>query len=97
MRRPLALALAAVGTRANVSLWVLSASKPKYTFDFSEEEEDEAEEEENGEEEAAASPVRSPKEDFPSSETKHPYRRPEDQDQDEDDGLSFLPRKQKPT
>lgn len=74
-----------------------SASKPKYTFDFSEEEEDEAEEEENGEDEVVTSPVRSPKEDFPSSVTKNPYDHHEDEDEDEDNRLSFLPRKHKPT
>lgn len=76
---------------------VFSASKPKYTFDFSEEEEDEAEEEENGEDDVAASPVRSPKEDFPSTETKNRYNDHEDEDEDEDNGISFSPPKQKPT
>lgn len=73
-----------------------SASKPKYTFDFSEEEEDEAEEEEeNGEDDVATPPVRSPKEDFPSSETKNRYD--DDEDEDEDNGISFSPLKPKPT
>uniref|UniRef100_H3DLE0 DNA topoisomerase 2 n=1 Tax=Tetraodon nigroviridis TaxID=99883 RepID=H3DLE0_TETNG len=43
------------------------------------------------------SPVRSPKEDFPSSVTKNPYDHHEDEDEDEDNRLSFLPRKHKPT
>lgn len=72
-----------------------SASKPKYTFDFSEEEEDEGEEEENGEDDVATSPVRSPKEDFPAAETKGRYH--DDEDEDEDNGISFSPLKQKPT
>lgn len=78
-----------------VLLCVPSASKPKYTFDFSEEEEDEGEEEENGEDDVATSPVRSPKEDFPASETKGHYH--DDEDEDEDNGISFSPLKQKPT
>lgn len=45
----------------------------------------------------ATSPVRSPKEDFPSSETKEQYNDHEDEDEDEDNGLSFSPLKQKPT
>lgn len=75
---------------------VLSASKPKYTFDFSEEE-DEGEEEENGEEDVTTSPVRSPKEDFPASQTKSRYNDHDDEDEDEDNGISFSSLKQKPT
>ncbi|XP_028251813.1 DNA topoisomerase 2-beta [Parambassis ranga] len=56
-----------------------SASKPKYTFDFSEEE---ADEEENGDDDGATSPVRSFKEDFSFSDTKDRYN---DHDDDEDD------------
>ncbi|KAM4549593.1 DNA topoisomerase 2-beta [Fundulus diaphanus] len=56
-----------------------SASKPKYTFDFSEEEE-EADEEENGDDDVASSPVRSVKDDFGFSDTKD-----RDSDQNEDD------------
>uniref|UniRef100_A0A674MWX5 DNA topoisomerase 2 n=1 Tax=Takifugu rubripes TaxID=31033 RepID=A0A674MWX5_TAKRU len=70
-----------------------SASKPKYTFDFSEEE-DEGEEEENGEEDVTTSPVRSPKEDFPASQTKSRYD--DDEDEDEDNGISISSLKQKP-
>lgn len=55
-----------------------SASKPKYTFDFSEEEE--ADEEENGDDDVASSPVRSVKDDFGFSDTKD-----QDSDQNEDD------------
>lgn len=57
----------------------LPASKPKYTFDFSEEEE-EADEEENGDDDVASSPVRSVKDDFGLSDTKD-----HDSDQNEDD------------
>uniref|UniRef100_A0A674NTL5 DNA topoisomerase 2 n=1 Tax=Takifugu rubripes TaxID=31033 RepID=A0A674NTL5_TAKRU len=72
-----------------------SASKPKYTFDFSEEE-DEGEEEENGEEDVTTSPVRSPKEDFPASQTKSRYDDRDDEDEDEDNGISISSLKQKP-
>lgn len=82
---------------SDASLRVLSASKPKYTFDFSEEEEDEGEEEENGEEDVTTSPVRSPKEDFPASQTKSRYNDHDDEDEDEDNGISFSSLKQKPT
>lgn len=41
------------------------------------------------------SPVRSPKEDFPASETKSRYN--DDEDEDEDNGISFSSLKQKPT
>ncbi|KAJ0003730.1 hypothetical protein NQD34_008828 [Periophthalmus magnuspinnatus] len=64
----------------------LSASKPKYTFDFSEEEGDEEEEEENGEDNMASSPARSYKDDFMSSEPKDSYN---DHNNDEDDEDSF--------
>lgn len=43
------------------------------------------------------SPLRSPKEDFPSSDSKNRYDDHEDEDEDEDNGFSFSPRKQKPT
>nr|XP_019946171.1 PREDICTED: DNA topoisomerase 2-beta isoform X1 [Paralichthys olivaceus] len=56
-----------------------SASKPKYTFDFSEEE---GEEEENGDDNVASSPVRSFKDTFPSSEAKERF---DDHNDDEDD------------
>lgn len=62
----------------------LSASKPKYTFDFSEEEEDdeeEADEEENGED-VASSPVRSLKNDFGFSDSKDRY---DDHNENEED------------
>lgn len=71
----------------------LSASKPKYTFDFSEEEEGD-EEENGGDDDAASSPVRSFKDDFPSSGTKEPYS---DHDDDDDNEVSYSPPKQKPT
>ncbi|KAK7898381.1 hypothetical protein WMY93_019234 [Mugilogobius chulae] len=61
----------------------LSASKPKYTFDFSEEEGDE-EEEENGEDNMATSPARSYKDDFASSEPKDSYNDHNDDFDDED-------------
>ncbi|CAN9504161.1 unnamed protein product [Ophioblennius macclurei] len=69
-----------------------SASKPKYTFDFSEEEE-EAEEEENGGEDATSSPVRSYKDDFSYSNTKERYSDKSDEDEDH----SFSSAKQKLT
>ncbi|CAK6970091.1 DNA topoisomerase 2-beta [Scomber scombrus] len=69
-----------------------SASKPKYTFDFSEEEE--ADEEENGDDDAVTSPVRLFKDDFSTSDTK----RYSDHDDDEDDNeISYSPPKQKTT
>ncbi|XP_007558502.1 DNA topoisomerase 2-beta isoform X3 [Poecilia formosa] len=55
-----------------------TASKPKYTFDFSEEEE--ADEEENGDDDVASSPVRSVRDDFGFSDNKD-----RDSDQNEDD------------
>ncbi|XP_070702301.1 DNA topoisomerase 2-beta isoform X1 [Pempheris klunzingeri] len=72
-----------------------SASKPKYTFDFSEEEE--ADEEENGDDDMASSPVRSFKDDFPSSETKERYSDHNDDDEDEDNEDSYSPSKLKTT
>lgn len=69
-----------------------SASKPKYTFDFSEEEGGDGEE--NGDEDAASSPVRSYKDDFTSSVPKDSYN---DHNNDyEDDEDSYTP-KQKTT
>ncbi|XP_020494298.2 DNA topoisomerase 2-beta [Labrus bergylta] len=67
-----------------------SASKPKYTFDFSEEE---ADEEENGEDYVPSSPVRSFKDDFTSSATKESFNN----DDDDDDEDCFSPSKQKTT
>ncbi|XP_014909707.1 DNA topoisomerase 2-beta isoform X3 [Poecilia latipinna] len=55
-----------------------TASKPKYTFDFSEDEE--ADEEENGDDDVASSPVRSVRDDFGFSDNKD-----RDSDQNEDD------------
>lgn len=72
----------------------LSASKPKYTFDFSEEE---ADEEENGDDDVASSPVRTFKDDFTSSETKGRYNDHNDEEDDEDNEDSFSPSKQKTT
>ncbi|XP_035490607.1 DNA topoisomerase 2-beta isoform X1 [Scophthalmus maximus] len=71
-----------------------SASKPKYTFDFSEEE---AEEEENGDDnDAASSPVRSFKDDFATSDNKDRFNDHNDDEDDEDDNeVSFSPPKQK--
>ncbi|KAK5855488.1 hypothetical protein PBY51_005586 [Eleginops maclovinus] len=60
-----------------------SAAKPKYTFDFSEEEEGD-EEEENGDDDVASSPMRSFKDDFPSSEPKPSAFSLNDEDDDED-------------
>lgn len=75
----------------------LSASKPKYTFDFSEEEE--ADEEENGDDDVTSSPVRSLKDDFTSSEPKERYNdhNDDDEDDDNDNEVSYSPIKQKPT
>uniref|UniRef100_UPI0037E9A162 DNA topoisomerase 2-beta isoform X1 n=1 Tax=Semicossyphus pulcher TaxID=241346 RepID=UPI0037E9A162 len=70
-----------------------SASKPKYTFDFSEEE---ADEEENGDDDVAPSPVRSFKDDFTSSATKESYN-DHNNDDDDNDEDSFSPSKQKTT
>ncbi|XP_073319242.1 DNA topoisomerase 2-beta isoform X3 [Pagrus major] len=75
-----------------------SASKPKYTFDFSEEEdEEEADEEENGDDDVASSPMRSFKDDFTSSETKERFSDHNDDDDDDDNEVSSSPPKQKPT
>ncbi|XP_068560677.1 DNA topoisomerase 2-beta isoform X1 [Cebidichthys violaceus] len=71
-----------------------SASKPKYTFDFSEEEEEADEEENGGDDVASSSPVRSFKDDFPSSETKERYGDDEEDDDAED---SYLAPKQTTT
>ncbi|XP_023133315.2 DNA topoisomerase 2-beta isoform X2 [Amphiprion ocellaris] len=72
-----------------------SASKPKYTFDFSEEE---ADEEENGDDDVASSPVRSFKDDFTFSGTKDRYNdHDNDDDEDEDNEDSYPPPKQKTT
>ncbi|KAM3596331.1 uncharacterized protein V6R79_012674 [Siganus canaliculatus] len=74
-----------------------SASKPKYTFDFSEEEgdEEEADEEENGDDYVASSPVRSFKDDFPTSEPKGRFS--DHNEDDDDDEVSYVPPKPKPT
>lgn len=76
-----------------------SASKPKYTFDFSEEEEeeDDADEGENGNNDAASSPMRSLKDDFTSSETKDHFNDHNDEDDIDDNEVSFSPLKQKPS
>ncbi|CAL1584231.1 unnamed protein product [Knipowitschia caucasica] len=62
-----------------------SASKPKYTFDFSEEEGGGEEEEENGEEDTATSPARSYSEDFTPSEPKQKHSSFNDHNEDEDE------------
>lgn len=67
-----------------------SASKPKYTFDFSEEE---ADEEENGDNDAASSPVRSYKDDFTPSEPKDNYNNNDFDDDDNEDSYSSPKRK----
>ena len=72
----------------------LSASKPKYTFDFSEEEE--AEEEENGDDNVASSPVRSFKDTFPSSDTKERFDDNNEEEDDEDED-SYPPPAKKTT
>ncbi|XP_074542772.1 DNA topoisomerase 2-beta isoform X2 [Halichoeres trimaculatus] len=72
-----------------------SASKPKYTFDFSEEEEEEeaeADEEENGDDDVVFSAVRSSKDEFSSSATKERYN--DHNDDDDDDEVSFVSSKQ---
>lgn len=69
-----------------------SASKPKYTFDFSEEE---ADEEENGDDDVASSPVRSFKDDFTSSETKGHYNDHNDDEDDDDIEVSYSSPNQK--
>ncbi|KAM4631214.1 DNA topoisomerase 2-beta [Polymixia lowei] len=68
-----------------------SASKPKYTFDFSEEEDYE---EENGDDDAASSPVTSYKDEFVPSKTKDHYN---DHDDEEDDEDTYPPPKQTTT
>lgn len=76
-----------------------SASKPKYTFDFSEEEEEEEEaeeEEENGEDNAASSPVRSYKDDFTSSSQPKDDFNDHNDDFDDDDSFSTPVKKSKP-
>ncbi|KAM4539531.1 DNA topoisomerase 2-beta isoform 1-T1 [Odontesthes bonariensis] len=70
-----------------------SASKPKYTFDFSEEE---ADEEENGDDDVASSPVRSFKDDFGFSDTKDQYNDHIDEDDDDNEDI-YPPPKQKTT
>ncbi|XP_061597159.1 DNA topoisomerase 2-beta [Cololabis saira] len=76
-----------------------SASKPKYTFDFSEEEEgeEEADDEENGDDDDVIS-VRSLKDDFSFSHAKdRSYDEQNDnEDEDEDNEDSVPPPKQKP-
>ncbi|XP_018556739.1 DNA topoisomerase 2-beta isoform X2 [Lates calcarifer] len=73
-----------------------SASKPKYTFDFSEEED--AEEEENGDDDVTSSPMRSFRDDIAASETKDRYSDHNDDDDDDDDNeVSYSPPKQKTT
>lgn len=73
----------------------LSASKPKYTFDFSEEEEAE-EEEENGDDNMASSPVRSYKDDFTSSSQPKDDFDDHNNDFDDDDSFSAPVQKSKP-
>nr|XP_040043897.1 DNA topoisomerase 2-beta isoform X2 [Gasterosteus aculeatus aculeatus] len=80
-----------------------SASKPKYTFDFSEEEEEEEEEDAEGEEngggdDGASSPMRSSKDDFPaSSETKERHSDHKEDEDDEDNEDSYSAPQQKTT
>ncbi|XP_004074154.1 DNA topoisomerase 2-beta [Oryzias latipes] len=74
-----------------------SASKPKYTFDFSEEEDEEeeaADEEENGGDDTASSPVRSFKDDFGFPENKSHFN---NDDEEEELEVSFSPPKPKKT
>ncbi|XP_042362205.1 DNA topoisomerase 2-beta isoform X1 [Plectropomus leopardus] len=75
-----------------------SASKPKYTFDFSEEEygEDGADEE-NGDDDVVSSPVRSFKDDFTSSDTKGRFNDHNDDEDDEDIDDPYSAPKQKTT
>lgn len=87
-----------ISSNTNSLCFHLSASKPKYTFDFSEEEgeeEDEGEEEENGEDDAmASSPVGSSlKGDSASSAAKSRYNDHQDEDEDEQDSYSALKHK----
>ncbi|XP_028316956.1 DNA topoisomerase 2-beta isoform X2 [Gouania willdenowi] len=69
-----------------------SASKPKYTFDFSEEEEGD---EENGDDDAASSPVRPFKDDLIFSNTKSHFS--DDYDDEEDNQRSYSAPKPKTT
>lgn len=75
-----------------------SASKPKYTFDFSEEEEeeDDADDGENGNNDGASSPIRL-KDEFPSSDTKDHFNDHNDEEDIDDNEVSFSPLKQKPS
>lgn len=73
----------------------LSASKPKYTFDFSEEEEG-GDEEENGEDDVASSPVRTFTDNLPAADTKGRYSDQEEDDFDVNE-VSYSPPKQKTT
>lgn len=73
-----------------IVIFFSSASKPKYTFDFSEEE---ADEEENGDNDAASSPVRSYKDDFTPSEPKDNYNNNDFDDDDNEDSYSSPKRK----
>ncbi|KAM9738346.1 DNA topoisomerase 2-beta isoform 3-T3 [Menidia menidia] len=69
-----------------------SASKPKYTFDFSEEEE--ADEEENGDDDAAPSAVRSFKDEFGFSDTKENYNDHNDEDENDNNEDTYCLPKQ---
>ncbi|XP_056154222.1 DNA topoisomerase 2-beta isoform X1 [Lampris incognitus] len=60
-----------------------SASKPKYTFDFSEEEEEDEEENGDDDDDVASSPVRSCKDELSTAESKDRYNE-DDEDQEED-------------
>ncbi|XP_031604241.1 DNA topoisomerase 2-beta isoform X2 [Oreochromis aureus] len=73
-----------------------SASKPKYTFDFSEEEdEEEADEEENADDEPPSSPVRSFKDDFAFPGAKDRYNDHNDDNEDDDNDEAYTSPKQK--
>ncbi|KAM6899681.1 DNA topoisomerase 2-beta [Xenentodon cancila] len=71
-----------------------SASKPKYTFDFSEEEgEEEADEEENGDDDVGStSPVRSLKDDFGFSYSKERYDDHNDNEDEDNEDSDSLPK-----
>lgn len=75
----------------------LSASKPKYTFDFSEEEEEEeeADEEENADDEPPPSPARSFKDDFAFPGAKDRYNDHNDDNEDDDNDEAYTSPKQK--
>lgn len=74
----------------------LSASKPKYTFDFSEEEdEEEADEEENADDEPPSSPARSFKDDFAFPGAKDRYNDHNDDNEDDDNDEAYTSPKQK--